>query len=86
MMPFLYFPEDKTEYIPAVFYILITFVVAVFVMIYIIRHSHREEQKAKIFERQRLEQLQMEMNDVQQQNDRPSPVAKARSIQSASDS
>ncbi|UOQ94221.1 hypothetical protein MUO14_04470 [Halobacillus shinanisalinarum] len=45
MMEFLYFPEDKTEYIPAVLTLLV-FVVAAFVTMYfIIKASRKEEER-----------------------------------------
>ncbi|WP_226580161.1 hypothetical protein [Halobacillus litoralis] len=45
MMEFLYFPEDKSEYIPAVFMLLLFIVAAAFTMIWIIKASQKEEQK-----------------------------------------
>lgn len=44
---FLYFPEDKTEYIPAAFSFLIFMIMAVFVFRLIIRASKKELEKAK---------------------------------------
>lgn len=47
---FLYFPEDKTEYIPAVITITI-FTIAAFITFRLIaKHSKKEEQKAKELE------------------------------------
>ncbi|WP_062514168.1 hypothetical protein [Halobacillus sp. KGW1] len=45
MMEFLYFPEDKSEYIPAVFMLLLFIVLASLAMIWIIRASQKEEKK-----------------------------------------
>jgi hypothetical protein len=42
MMEFLYFPEDKTEYIPSVIMLLIFMAGAIIATIYIRRHSAKE--------------------------------------------
>ncbi|GGD06399.1 hypothetical protein [Pontibacillus salipaludis] len=47
MMEFLYFPEDKTEYIPAVISLLIFAIGAVVVMRWIINVNKKQEQRAK---------------------------------------
>ncbi|QSS99404.1 hypothetical protein IMZ31_15160 [Pontibacillus sp. ALD_SL1] len=47
MMEFLYFPEDKTEYIPAVISLLIFAVGAVLVMRWIINVNKKQEQRAE---------------------------------------
>ncbi|PJN86415.1 hypothetical protein CV739_00460 [Bacillus velezensis] len=47
---FLYFPEDKSEYIPAGITCFIFLVAAVFTMRAIIRYSKKEEMKTKQFE------------------------------------
>jgi flagellar biosynthesis/type III secretory pathway M-ring protein FliF/YscJ len=44
---FLYFPEDKSEYIPAAFSFLIFLIMAIIVMRIIIKVSKRELEKAK---------------------------------------
>lgn len=49
---FLYFPEDKSEYIPAGITFTIFFIAAVFVFRYIIKVSKRESQKAEALEEQ----------------------------------
>ncbi|MCG1021805.1 MULTISPECIES: hypothetical protein [Sutcliffiella] len=49
---FLYFPEDKTEYIPAGITFAIFFIAAIFVFRYILKISKRESQKAKALEEQ----------------------------------
>lgn len=43
MMEFLYFPEDKSEYIPAVLTLLLFVVGAAVTMILIIKASQKEE-------------------------------------------
>ncbi|MCD5325135.1 MULTISPECIES: hypothetical protein [Pontibacillus] len=47
MMEFLYFPEDKTEYIPAVISLLIFAIGAVIVMRWIISVNKKQEQRAE---------------------------------------
>nr|WP_295971405.1 hypothetical protein [uncultured Bacillus sp.] len=49
---FLYFPEDKTEYIPAVIKLGIMVLIAVVVMKVVVSWSKREEKKAKELEKQ----------------------------------
>lgn len=44
MMEFLYFPEDKTEYIPAVLWLLL-FMFAAFLTFYFIRKASRKEEQ-----------------------------------------
>ncbi|MBT2758246.1 hypothetical protein J7E71_20480 [Mesobacillus foraminis] len=48
---FLYFPEDKSEYIPAAIWLIIFFVAAAITMRFIIRISQKEAQKAKEYEK-----------------------------------
>ncbi|RSD27551.1 hypothetical protein [Mesobacillus subterraneus] len=47
---FLYFPEDKTEYIPAALTMVIFLIGAILTMRFIIKVSKKEAQKAKEFE------------------------------------
>lgn len=47
---FLYFPEDKREYIPAVISLAIFMIAAVITMRIIISYSRREAKKAKELE------------------------------------
>jgi preprotein translocase subunit YajC len=47
---FLYFPEDKSEYIPAAFTFAIFLIAAVFFFRWIIKISNKESQKAKELE------------------------------------
>ena len=59
---FLYFPEDKSEYIPAGITAIIFLIGAVLVMRLIIKHSKKEELEAKkleeeIFRKQNKENL-----------------------------
>lgn len=48
---FLYFPEDKTEYIPAAITSLVFLIGAILTMQFIIKVSKKEAQKAKEHER-----------------------------------
>ncbi|MBO8176314.1 hypothetical protein [Aeribacillus pallidus] len=56
---FLYFPEDKSEYIPATITMAIFIIAAIITMRFIIRYSKKEEEKAKQFE----QQLKNQQND-----------------------
>ncbi|MEH7351630.1 MULTISPECIES: hypothetical protein [Bacillaceae] len=44
MMEFLYFPEDKTEYIPAVISLII-FMIGAFITFYLIKKASLKEEK-----------------------------------------
>ncbi|MYL48999.1 hypothetical protein GLV98_05860 [Halobacillus litoralis] len=45
MMEFLYFPQDKSEYIPAIVMLMLFIVFAAITMIWFIKNSQKEEQK-----------------------------------------
>lgn len=45
MMEFLYFPEDKTEYIPALISLTVFFILASVTFYFIQRHSKKEAEK-----------------------------------------
>ncbi|WP_062350317.1 hypothetical protein [Bacillus kwashiorkori] len=49
---FLYFPEDKTEYIPAAISFSIFLIACIFTFRWIIKYSRKEEEKTKILEEQ----------------------------------
>lgn len=51
---FLYFPEDKSEYIPAAISCAIFLIAAIFTMRFIIQYSKKEELKTKHLEEQFL--------------------------------
>lgn len=51
---FLYFPEDKSEYIPAGITFGIVLLMAIGAMLLIIKHSKKEEAKYKQLEANRL--------------------------------
>lgn len=46
-MEFLYFPEDKSEYIPALIVLAIFIIGAVIAMYLFIKHSKKEEKKVE---------------------------------------
>ncbi|TFB13772.1 hypothetical protein E3U55_15315 [Filobacillus milosensis] len=45
MMEFLYFPEDKTEYLPAIITLVLFMTIAVLSMRLILRKSKREQEQ-----------------------------------------
>ena len=51
---FLYFPEDKSEYIPAAITFGIVLLMAIGAMIFIIKHSKKEAAKYKEWEEKQL--------------------------------
>ena len=53
-MPFLYFPEDKTEYIPAAISFAVFMVLMVFAFRWIRNNSKKQEAEAKVLEDQIL--------------------------------
>ena len=50
LMPFLYFPEDKVEYVPAALSFLFFMILLVLTFNWIRRHSKKEEEKTKELE------------------------------------
>lgn len=53
---FLYFPEDKTDYIPALLEFAVFFVLCVVVFIMFKRISKKQEERTKALEEQILQQ------------------------------
>ncbi|WP_099355576.1 hypothetical protein [Fredinandcohnia onubensis] len=53
---FLYFPEDKSEYIPAGITTVICLIVAFIVFRLFIKHSKKEQAKAEELEKQLIKQ------------------------------
>jgi len=49
---FMYFPKDKSDYIPAVFSFICFFIGAVLTFRFIVAHSKKEAKKAKELEEQ----------------------------------
>ena len=60
---FLYFPEDKSEYIPAAISCAVFLIAAIFTMRFIIRYSKKEELKTKHLEEQLLHPKNAEQNN-----------------------
>jgi large-conductance mechanosensitive channel len=52
LFSFMYFPEDKSEYIPAVISLAIVSILAYLAVRFVIKVSKREEKKAKELEEQ----------------------------------
>ncbi|MCM2531194.1 hypothetical protein NDK43_00470 [Neobacillus pocheonensis] len=59
---FMYFPKDKSDYIPALISFSIFFIGAIITMRFIIAHSKREAKKAKELE----EKLNIQNNQKEQ--------------------
>ncbi|MEH7441357.1 hypothetical protein AABM38_20195 [Heyndrickxia sp. MSNUG] len=55
---FLYFPEDKTEYIPAAITSFVFLIGAILTMRFIIKVSKKEAQKAKEYEQTVMKQME----------------------------
>ncbi|AIE61177.1 hypothetical protein [Bacillus methanolicus] len=53
---FLYFPEDKSEYIPAAISFMIFFIACIITFRIIVIHSRKEAEKSKELEKRILEQ------------------------------
>lgn len=62
-MLYLYFPEDKTEYIPAAISCIIFLIAAILTMRFIIQYSKKEELKTKHLEEQLLHPKNEEQNN-----------------------
>ncbi len=56
LMPFLYFPEDKTEYIPAAISFVIFMILMLFAFRWIRKTSKKQEAETKVLEEQILEE------------------------------
>lgn len=60
---FLYFPEDKSEYLPAAITCIIFLIAAILTMRFIVRYSKKEELKTKHLEEQLLNPKSEQRND-----------------------
>lgn len=60
MMEFLYFPENKLEYIPASIFLVISLILCFLTMRFFLRHSKREAIKAKELEQEILSKIEQE--------------------------
>ncbi|MFC3420182.1 hypothetical protein ACFOLA_11880 [Salinicoccus hispanicus] len=63
MMEFLYFPDDKTEYIPALLVVGLAILLAYIAYRIVKRHSERQEEKMRDFEQQVMERMEQEDRD-----------------------
>ena len=68
LMPFLYFPEDKTEYIPAAISFAVFMVLMIFAFRWIRKNSKKQEAEAKVLEDQILNARREAKEDEHLQN------------------
>ncbi|MCM3758640.1 hypothetical protein M3197_14340 [Sporosarcina aquimarina] len=68
LMPFLYFPEDKSEYIPAAISFAFFMVLLVLTFMWIQRHSKKQELETKELEERILRERR---NIREQQKEHP---------------
>lgn len=69
MMEFLYFPQDRTEYIPAVIILLIVVALAIFAVYLIKKQSAKQEDKLKEFEARVMAHIDEEESNKSKNND-----------------
>lgn len=62
-MPFLYFPEDKSEYIPAIIMFIIFMILAVIVFYFIVKKSKKDEVEFSKQYKERLEEIEKETKE-----------------------
>ncbi|KTT82998.1 MULTISPECIES: hypothetical protein [Mammaliicoccus] len=60
MMEFLYFPDNKLEYIPAVATLILFMILAYIVFMMFRKKSKKDEEKMKSFEKQVMDHLEQE--------------------------
>ncbi|MDI2586470.1 hypothetical protein OR571_04820 [Psychrobacillus sp. NEAU-3TGS] len=58
---YLYFPEDKTEYIPVVIEFLVLLVICIFVFRWFKKKSARDAEKAKVLEEKIMQMRKEEL-------------------------
>ncbi|MEK3937542.1 hypothetical protein MKY41_19835 [Sporosarcina sp. FSL W7-1349] len=58
LMPFLYFPEDKSEYIPAAISFTFFMILLVLTFMWIRRHSKKQEEETRELEERILRERQ----------------------------
>ena len=61
-LAFLYFPEDKSEYIPVVIELVVLVVLCVIVFKWLQKKSKKEAEKAKILEERIMQGKKEELN------------------------
>jgi len=64
-MPFLYFPEDKTQYIPAGLWLLAVIIICILFFRWLKRYSQREQLKTKDLEDRIMKERQSEQKKEQ---------------------
>ena len=62
-MPFLYFPEDKSEYLPAVITLVIFMSLAVVAVYFMIKKSKKDEAKFDLEYSERLQEIEKEVKE-----------------------
>ena len=62
-MPFLYFPEDKSEYLPAVITLVIFMSLAVVAVYFMIKKSRKDEAKFDQEYSERLQEIEKEVKE-----------------------
>ncbi|MEK3980791.1 hypothetical protein MKY37_17315 [Psychrobacillus sp. FSL K6-2836] len=60
-LAFLYFPEDKSEYIPVVIELVVLMAICVFVFRWLIKKSKKDAEKAKVLEEKIMQAKQDEL-------------------------
>ncbi|MFC3900287.1 hypothetical protein [Aliicoccus persicus] len=68
MMEFLYFPQDRTEYIPAVIILLLVLIAAMVAVYFIKKHSAKQEDKLREFEARVMAQIDKEESNKSKNN------------------
>lgn len=71
LMPFLYFPEDKSEYIPAAISFTIFMILFVLTFMWIRRNSKKQELETKELEERILRERREAREAEQQQKQHP---------------
>ena len=62
-MPFLYFPEDKSEYLPAVITLVIFMSLAVVAVYFMIKKSKKDEEKFEEEYSEQIHEIEKEVNE-----------------------
>lgn len=62
-MPFLYFPEDKSEYIPATITLIIFMLLAVVAVYFMIKKSRKDEAKFEEEYSERIQEIESEVKE-----------------------
>lgn len=63
MMEFLYFPENKWEYVPAVISLIFFMTLAYISFKFFIKNSKKQEEKFKVFEAEVMKKLEEERHE-----------------------